>query len=103
MALLDREARAHEIANLPASAWPVAAYTDAAALTARADQCRGLLIESQALDPRFTTALVAASDVPDDYSRIKRAFGLYPLTGVGIAGGIRRWEAQSRAASVSAT
>ncbi len=96
MAMLDRRARAYEVANLPTTAWPVAAYTDAAALNARVTQCSRLLVEAQALDPRYTGALVAASQVPDDYSRFKRAFGLYPLTGVGIASGIRRWEAQSR-------
>lgn len=97
MAMLDRSARAYEIANLPASAWPVAAYTDATALSARVTQCSRLLVESQGLDPRQTGALVSASEVPDDYSRVKRFLGLYPLTGIGIAGGIRRWEAQSRA------
>ena len=101
MAWLDRSARRFEIVNLPASAWPVAGYADAAALNAQVTHCSRLLVASHASDPRRTAALVRASAVPDEYSRFKRAAGLYPLTGIGIANGIRRWESQSREAFVS--
>ena len=101
MALLDRQARSFEIANLPAASWPVAGFADAATLTAQVTHCSRLLVESHASDPQRTASLVRASAVPDEYSRIKRAFGLYPLTGIGIAHGIRRWEEQSRAAFVA--
>ena len=98
LAWLDRHSRRFEIENLPAASWPVAGYPDAAALGAQVTHCSRLLVESHASDPRRTAALIRASSVPDEYSRFKRAIGLYPLTGIGIASGIRRWEAQSQAA-----
>lgn len=97
MALLDRQSRHYEIENLPGTGWPVAGYPDVAALNDQVNYCSRLLVQTHASDPRRTAALIRASEVPDDYSGIKRALGLYPITGIGIASGVRRWEAQSQA------
>ena len=98
MAALDLVARRHETANLPRSSYPVAGYADGDALRARLRDCSAVLVGSHASDPRRARALVKASAVPDDYSALWRAFGLYPVVGIGIAAGVRQWEQQNRAA-----
>ncbi len=98
MAGLDLAARRHETANLPPSSFPVAGYADAAALRARVAECSALLVGTHAADPDRARTLARASQVPDDYSALRRAVGLYPFVGIGIAAGIRSWESQNRAA-----
>jgi hypothetical protein len=98
MAAIDLAARRHETSNLPAATFPVAGYTDAAALRSRLDECSGVLVASHAADGRRARALARASRVPDDYSALRRAVGLYPVVGIGIAAGIRSWERQNREA-----
>lgn len=58
-------------------------------------RCRALL---SAEDAEHFAQLRARATVPDDYSSAMRALGLYPLTRVAFASGIRRWQEQTRAA-----
>ncbi len=88
LAALDAQARGIEIAN---AALPVAAGGDLAALA----RCRTTLLG--ALGPAQVAALRAAATVPDDYSDALRVVGLYPLTRVAFAAGIRRWHEETLA------
>ena len=82
MAHADRQARAAELANAGAS-------TPAAAI----DACRySLALADRDAYPQ----LREAAQVPDDYSDAMRALGLYPLTRVLFAAGIRDWQAETR-------
>jgi hypothetical protein len=82
MAQADRQARAAELAN---AGQPV----PAAAL----DACRYTLAVA---DSGALAQLQAAAQVPDDYSTTMRALGLYPLTRLAFAAGIRGWQQRTR-------
>lgn len=82
LAQLDRAARAHEVRNAGASGPDL-------------DECR--LTLTQADDAAAAReALRRATQVPDDYSTALRSIGLYPVTRLAFAAGIRRWHAQTR-------
>jgi hypothetical protein len=80
MAGLDRQARSFELGNAADPALPSAAALDA---------CRYQLAVS---DHDRLRELAQAAQVPDEYSTVQRALGLYPLTRVLFAAGIRRWQ-----------
>lgn len=101
LAELDRQARAVELSNLPLQFVPTlveraAAGSGKPAIAARTRQC------SQQAEARLITAtgafaparrlLAARAQVPDDYSDVKRALGLYPLTRVPFFKGVERWQ-----------
>jgi hypothetical protein len=88
---LDLEARRFEIENLPQWDGP-----RAAALKRTAD-CGRLLREADLADPRARAALLEWAKVPDDYSLGLRTLGLYPLTKIPFANGVRDFEAGRRA------
>jgi len=85
MARLDRDARAVEIGNAGAAQLPRLPALDA---------CRYQLAVA---DSARLPALRSAARVPDDYSLGMRALGLYPLTRVVFAAGIRNWHEETRA------
>ncbi|MGE5339775.1 MAG: hypothetical protein ACM3PU_18270 [Gemmatimonadota bacterium] len=85
MARLDRDARAVELGNAADAKLPQPAALDA---------CRDLLAVT---DRGRLADLRAAAHVPDDYSLAMRALGLYPLTRLVFAAGIRRWHDETRA------
>jgi hypothetical protein len=91
LAELDLVARVHEIRNLPAERvnWTVAAQ--------RTSDCAALLRELDLAHPEARAALLERAAVPDDYSDVARALGLYPLTRYALANGVQRWEADTRA------
>jgi len=81
---LDREARAFELRNLA---------DESAARTATAlEDCRATLHDA---DRPKVAVLAEAARVPDDYSAALRALGLYPITKLAFAAGIRRWHAET--------
>lgn len=82
MAQLDRQARAAELANV-----------GQAELAATVDACRYALAVA---DGREFVQLRAAAQVPDDYSTTLRVLGLYPLTRLAFAAGIRDWQQRTR-------
>jgi hypothetical protein len=83
---LDRRARAAELRNAALDEPPQAAQR-------RAGDCRERL---RAADAGELATLRAAARVPDDYSLVKRALGLYPLTRLAFAAGIRGWHRDVR-------
>ncbi len=82
MAQADRQARAAELAN---SGQPVQ--------DAVIDACRYALAVA---DGGELVTLRAAAQVPDDYSTVLRAVGLYPLTRLAFASGVRDWQQRTR-------
>ena len=99
---LDLEARGHEILNLPRSSVDQLpgmgpTFTRDFALR-RTRDCGRLLREIDLAKPEARAALVRRPEVPDDYSLFARALGLYPLVRLVFAGGVRRWEEDTRAA-----
>jgi hypothetical protein len=102
MAALDRRARAAELANA-GTAWAGVA-ADARAARAGApgavspavavEACRDRLAQA---DDAAAAALRAAARVDDDYVDALRVAGLYPLTRLPFAAGIRAWQHETRA------
>jgi hypothetical protein len=56
------------------------------------------LVAADLLDAPGRAAIVAAAQVPDDYSNAMRALGLYPLARIPFSSGVRRFEEEVRAA-----
>ena len=82
------EALAHELWNIHARyAWARPAVTE----------CAGRLAALDAADPGRRAALRRAARVPDDYATWQRIVGLYWITRVPFAAGIRRWQDETRA------
>lgn len=96
---LDQEARRYEIMNLPAGS--VEGMRDASdgaglrAALARTQHCGRLLREADLGSPEGRRALLEHAEVPDDYSLANRLFGLYALTRVAFAAGVRRHEEET--------
>lgn len=78
----DRQARAAELAN-----------ADETPLTAAVDACRYALAVADAGE---LARLRESARVPDDYSSLRRAVGLYPLTRLAFAAGIGAWQQRTR-------
>jgi hypothetical protein len=99
---LGRQAHAVEVSNLPVEAaealghalwdigrehmWIAPALADCATRLAAADLA----------DSERRAALRAAATVPDDYATWNRVAGLYWLTRIPFAGGVRRWHEEVR-------
>jgi hypothetical protein len=103
----DRTARLFEIANLPEGPTrTVRAALDAESLGALAPQaflegCGRALADAAAATTQARADLVLRARVPDDYDGTARAFGLYPLTRIGFAAGVRIYEQSVRDAFVA--
>jgi hypothetical protein len=99
---LDLEAREHEIRNLPREQLEEIAGFDPviarAAALQRTRDCGRLLRELDLVRPEARPALLEQARVPDEYSTFGRVAGLYWLTRHAFVPGIRRWEAETRAA-----
>lgn len=91
MGALDQEARRAEIMNLPAGRGPAVAEA-----LERTQSCGKLLREIDLAEPGARRDLLERAQVPDDYSTLGRALGLYPLTRLAFAAGVRREEAGTR-------
>ena len=87
---LDLEARAFEIENLPS--WDGSRK----AALAHTAECGRTLLALDLARPASRQAMRDHASVPDDYSTTARAFGLYPLTSLFFARGVRQWEAETR-------
>jgi 8-oxo-dGTP pyrophosphatase MutT (NUDIX family) len=90
MGELDLQARRHEVRNLPALNDDARAHA-----LRRASDCSSRL---RAADRQNPAALLAAARVPDDYSTVQRVLGLYAITKIPFAAGVRRWERETVAA-----
>jgi hypothetical protein len=98
---LDRQGRSVELANLDteartwldeeieATTWPGWGIEDVL------DLCPAVLRAQDFANEEGRDKLHAAVIVPDDYSTIGRALGLYPLTAIPVALGYERWQAEN--------
>ncbi|MGH6624323.1 MAG: hypothetical protein ACREBN_10140 [Burkholderiaceae bacterium] len=84
MAALDVEARGLEMSNLGLTP----------AERAEVERCQRLLTAAVSGDP--AAAAAGSAKVPDDYNDNLRVLGLYPLTKIPFAGGIRSWQESVR-------
>jgi hypothetical protein len=102
MLALDLEARRHEIMNLPAGQIPeLRDANDGFGMRLamrRTEECGRLLRELDIAKPDSRAALLQRAGVPDDYRLASRIFGLYWLTRIPFADGVRRYEEETRAA-----
>ena len=89
---LDQTSRALEIANLPQSQVERLAGGDRERLAARTQQCAQRLLLADRDDPIVLETLYRQAYVADDYSRLKRAFGLYELTRLPFYAGVSGWQ-----------
>ncbi len=81
----DRDARRIELANADIKRHE------------RLDECRDLLAAEAASSAQNLALVAMAARVPDDYSTVQRAIGLYPLMRLPFALGIRSFQAETRA------
>jgi len=84
LAQLDADDRRFELANSNAT-------------TASVDQLAACRETLSLVDQEQWAKLRAAAVVPDDYSTVLRALGLYPLTRYLFAAGIERWQRETLA------
>lgn len=97
-AAMDDESRRNEIAQLSDVAiHSVAPGTSRDALHANLRACRAELAGADLARPGGAEALRAAAPVPAEYQAWKRALGLYPLTRIPFARGVRQWQVQTEA------
>lgn len=100
LALLDEEARAFEVANLPAAAREmldsIAHRRHGRALVDALGRCRELLVARDRADAKRGHALIMRAHVPDDYSYVRRVLGLYPVLAPFFRAGIERLETRLR-------
>lgn len=99
---LDLAARRAEIANLPDErlrALPgLVLEAQRGEAATRTRECARLLREIDFAKPAASALALERAKVPDDYSAAQRVLGLYVLTRIPFAAGVRRWEAETRAA-----
>ncbi|MEN8170859.1 MAG: hypothetical protein ABFS08_11615 [Pseudomonadota bacterium] len=97
LARLDREARHHELANLPLQKQAaLKALSPGEELHTALEQCRNTLLALELATPTSQQQLRTAARVPDDYVTGWRVMGLYPLSGLFVAAGVRGWHREVR-------
>jgi hypothetical protein len=97
MQQLDAQARGYEIANLPSAArqrLAGSASSNPADLVQRTQDCAARLNAFDLASPARMTSLLARLNVPDDYATSARLLGLYALSRLPFAMGVRQHEAQ---------
>ena len=96
MRSIDDKAREYEIANLPDDVFPILRTLSREEVGSQARTCGRLLIAEHAMQAAQRRRLPALAVVPDDYSTVKRALGLYSLTGMTFAAAERSWQRYTR-------
>jgi hypothetical protein len=96
MLALDASARGYEVANLPDEAFPLLGARSRDDVVAQVGSCGRVLVADHAMPAAQRQRLRDAAVVPDDYSTVKRAFGLYSLTGMPFAAAERAWQRHTR-------
>jgi len=89
----DLQARRYELMNLPPEQLP-----DMRSALQRTRECGKLLREIDLAKPEARAALLQRAEVPDDYRTLDRVVGLYWITRIPFAAGVRRYEEETRAA-----
>lgn len=97
MLALDQEARGYEIANLHPAAPALASASNANTLNENVATCGNLLKATDflAANPRIES-LREQVDVPDEYSLLHRALGIYPLFSVFVSMGVDNWHGEAK-------
>lgn len=95
---LDTQARAMEIDHLSPPTMALLAVPDRASAKTRVRDCGERLWAATSADATQRDRLRAAARVPDDYSALMRALGVYPLSRLPFFGGVEReqrhWQAR---------
>ena len=98
---LDLDARHIEVANFPQGARDDLAARfgiegqDPPALAQRARVCGPILRQALVDSPDLRADLAIRVTVPDDYWGWQRVVGLYPLTQISFAAGVRAWQSET--------
>lgn len=92
---LDRHARQLELPRLPASD-RARLKPPGVSLAAAVESCAERLRAAVGTNQERLSKLVEAARVPDDYSAVARTLGLYPLTLIPVAEGVRRLHNRTR-------
>ena len=87
---LDLEARRFEIENLSGG--------ESRAALQRGRECANLLRDADLASAESRAQLLERARVPDDYSTLRRVLGVYWLTRLPFASGVRHWERSTAAA-----
>jgi hypothetical protein len=100
---LDLDGSRIEIANLPRAARHDLAVrfdlaADPRALADRAERCAGVLRRTMVDSPDLRADLATGATLPDDYRGWQRVIGLYPLTQIPFAIGVRGWQPRTERA-----
>jgi hypothetical protein len=98
MRALDRTARKAELANLPAADRArLARSRPADGIAAELDRCANLLSVRDLATERQRDVLRGRARVPDDYDTWKRVVGLYWVTRIPFASGVRDYQTRAQA------
>lgn len=92
--LAAMSSRQPRLARAPAPSIPLVP-TSRSALLEVAANCHQLLLAYDVRDTQRSAVVRGVVAVPDHYSTARRALGLYGVTRLGVAAGIRRWEKQT--------
>ena len=92
MRALDADGRRVEIANLPATMIDDMAAGGRDELVLRSEDCAGALLSADASNLAVEAELYRRAFVPDDYSKLKRALGMYELTRLPFYAGVQAWQ-----------
>lgn len=92
-AAMDADSRRNEIAHLPDEAVAGLAAGSRASMEESARQCRLHLAGADLGEPAVRARLADAAQVAPEYLRWRRALGLYALTKIPFAKGVRDWQA----------
>lgn len=102
LAVLDRQGRQVELANLPPEARAEldaalrGSVEDGESVEDAARRCRGVQSRHDLVSAGGVALLRRAARAPDHYSDWARLAGLYPLTSIGVAAGFGIWKAGTR-------
>jgi len=97
MQAMDQEARGYEIANLPTDTPAPTSANNKDALNGNVVTCGNILkaADFQGTDP-LIEALRKQVDAPDEYSLLRRTFGIYPLFRVFVSIGVDNWHDEAK-------
>jgi hypothetical protein len=96
MQVLDQDARAYEIANLPQATGSIpGSASDTDGLIGKVAGCGNLLKAADFEDSQPQEALRKRATVPDEYMTLPRVLGLYPLTSLFVSHGVSNWHAEA--------
>lgn len=97
MAALDQQARAIELARLPATVHATLQHRHGTTpLPRQLATCAERLLAHDLTQPAQLASLREHASVPADYSTFRRSVGLYPLTALPVRLGIARWHADTQ-------